>query len=392
MQYPSGNDKEYFFQVLERYNAGAASPEEQTFVESYMEMLERRAPVEEQEFELQKNRIANEIRDQLFSSIRQLPAPPPVAKVRVLRRRNLWAAASVALLLAAGGAGVYYYNRTETPLVQNHYDVQPGKAGAILTLANGSQLVLDSLGNGVVVAQAGSTVAIQNGALQYNNDRNDANGGIVSYNTLSTPKGRQYQVILPDGSKVWLNAASSLTYPVAFHGKERNVKVTGEAYFEIAKNERQPFMVSINNTTTVQVLGTSFNVNAYANEPAINTTLVQGAVKVVTKGAEQVLQPGQQASITPRGNTITLVKNADIAQVVAWKDGSFAFNKAKLDVVMRQLARWYDIEVVYEGTVTDDTFSGEIDKSLTLAQVLKGLTQSRINYSIEDGNKLVIRP
>ncbi len=201
----------------------------------------------------------------------------------------------------------------------------------------------------------------------------------ISYNTISTPKGRQFTLQLPDGSKVWLNAASSLRYPVAFAGAERKVEITGEAYFEVAKNKKMPFKVSINNKTTVEVLGTHFNVNAYNDEETIKTTLLEGVVKVSHEKQTQLLQPGEQASVSQpsqKSQSIT-VQTTDVDAAVAWKNGTFSFTNASLETVMRQLARWYDIEVEFVGAVPGGAFSGEIDRALSLDQVLKGLTKNK---------------
>ncbi len=195
---------------------------------------------------------------------------------------------------------------------------------------------------------------------------------------------------LNDGSKVWLNAGSSITYPVAFVGDERKVTITGEAYFEVAKNAGMPFRVKINESTEIEVLGTHFNVNAYADEASINTTLVEGSVRVTANKKVQLLSPGQQAQVN--ANAINLIKDADVAQVLAWKDGLFSFKDADLPTVMRQLARWYDVEVQYEGAIPEKEFNGKIGKTLTLNQVLRVLTKTHVNYRIENGNKITIIP
>ncbi|MES1249636.1 MAG: FecR domain-containing protein, partial [Chitinophaga rupis] len=227
---------------------------------------------------------------------------PPVHRIRPLYRR-WWAAASVILLLAAG---VYFLTRNK-PQVQpvashQQIDIGPGRQGAILTLADGTPLVLDSLGNGVVATQNGTRVVLKNGQLAY-----DATGktpgstsGEITYNTMTTPKGRQFQLTLPDGTKVWLNAASSIHFPTMFAGYQRQVQVTGEAYFEVAGDAKRPFRVSVGKGAEIEVLGTNFNINAYDNEPDIKTTLLEGKVKVVNSNSHHpgaILTPGQQAVI-----------------------------------------------------------------------------------------------
>ncbi|PUZ25774.1 iron dicitrate transport regulator FecR [Chitinophaga parva] len=384
--YPSEQDKEFFFQVLERYEAGTASPREKVFAERYLEMLNSRGPELASLPDAERRAVGDEIYQKLHHA---MEADRETVSLRpVYGKRRIWTAAAAAVLLAGIGYSLYSVWQRPIHTVAAQQDVQPGHAGAVLTLADGSQVVLDSLHNGVVATQGGAAVNLRNGQLIYNVN---AHTKQTVYNTMSTPRGRQYQLVLPDGSKVWLNAASSLTYPVAFDGTERKVKVSGEAYFEVA-SQTAPFRVEVNDGTEIQVLGTHFNVNAYPDEASINATLLQGAVRIVTRGASQLLHPGEQAQVPANATYIKLEQNVDLQAVTAWKDGSFAFNHADLKTVMRQLARWYDIEVVFDGNVPEGSYSGEIDRSLTLDQVLKGLSKTRLNYKIENGRKLVIRP
>jgi ferric-dicitrate binding protein FerR (iron transport regulator) len=209
----------------------------------------------------------------------------------------------------------------------------------------------------------------------------------ITYNTLSTPKGGQYQLILPDGSKVWLNAASSIRYPTAFVGNSRIVEITGEAYFEVMHNSKVPFEVKTR-SQVIEDIGTSFNVNAYTDEAAIRTTLLEGAVKV----DNVVLKPGEQAEADNGTQKITVIKGVDIQRAVAWKNGIFSFKDADLKTVMRQLARWYNVDVEYEGAVPGGSFGGDIGRGLTLSQVLEGLAETRVKYKITEGNKIIIQP
>jgi hypothetical protein len=273
-------------------------------------------------------------------------------------------------------------------------DIAPGKQGAILTLADGRTVVLDSLGNGVVASQGGTKVVLNNGRLAYNTE--GAATAEPAYNTMTTPKGRQFQVTLPDGTKVWLNAASSLRYPTAFTGKERTVDVTGEAYFEVApmlsgSGDRMPFIVKINDATQVQVLGTHFNINAYKDEATINTTLLEGSVRIVNGGEKAILRPGQQAQ-TGLSTRIKIVADANVEKVMAWKNGVFDFQDATLEEVMRQLQRWYDIDVVYEKGIPKLEFIGKMGRDLSLAEVLGGLQLSKVHFRLEEGRRLVVLP
>ncbi|HVK49133.1 MAG TPA: FecR domain-containing protein, partial [Pseudobacter sp.] len=215
-------------------------------------------------------------------------------------------------------------------------------------------------------------------------------GSEAVFNSMSTPKGRQYNLTLPDGTQVWLNSESSIRYPTVFNGKERRVEVTGEAYFSVSRNNKMPFIVNVDRQADIQVLGTEFNVNSYANEASINTTLLEGSVRVKANKLSQILTPGQQAQVG-QDKKIRLVKDVDIDKVIAWKNGYFNFNDADLHEIMRQLERWYDIEVVYAKPVQPVEFRGKLERSLSLSQVLEGLQLMQVKFRIE-GRKVIIEP
>jgi ferric-dicitrate binding protein FerR (iron transport regulator) len=312
---------------------------------------------------------------------------------RFLQRRIFRYAAAAAAIL---GIGIYLLekrlpdNHAPTPpIVSGVPVINPGHDGAVLTLADGSQLVLDSAGNGVVANQNGTKVMLQNGQLLYDQAFN--NTGSIVYNTVSTPKGRQFRLVLPDGSRVWLNAASSIKYPTSFSTQERRVKLMGEAYFEIEKNESAPFRITAGDATEIEVLGTSFNVNAYTNENAIRTTLLQGAVKLLAYNQTAMLKPGQQATVKTSSGRVYLENKVDTDKVMAWKNGLFNFEDASLEEVMRQLERWYDIEVVYEKGIPPIRFGGEINKQNTLQDVLQILEGSKVHFQLK-GRKLIVMP
>ncbi|MRG47929.1 DUF4974 domain-containing protein [Chitinophaga sp. SYP-B3965] len=294
-----------------------------------------------------------------------------------------WAAAIVFLL----GASFYFWseNKPQSTVASKENKIEPGKKGAILTLANGEEVVLDTLGNGLITTQNGAKVLLQNGQLAYDPTGN-GNMEIV-YNTIKTPNGREFQVRLPDGTIVWLNAASSLRYPTLFTGKERKVEITGEAYFEVATDADMPFRVNVNNKVNIEVLGTHFNVNAYDNEHSLNTTLLEGAVRVQSV----VLKPGQQAQVA-EGETVKVVNNVNLETVMAWKNGLFNFENKSLEEVMRQLERWYDLEVVYEKGIPDIKFGGEMSRDMDLAGLLKSLEASKVHFRLEEGRKLIVLP
>jgi len=313
--------------------------------------------------------------------------------ISIFRRKWVRYAAAIVILL---GVGLYFFttskqvNPERSAIAKStNADIEPGKQGAILTLIDGSKMLLDSLGNGVVTTQNGTKVLLQNGQLVYKTGNTSKSE--IGYNTMTTPKGRQFQLVLPDGSKVWLNAASSIKYPTIFTGDERKVEVTGEAYFEVVKNAASPFRVKLSDETEVEVLGTHFNVNSYMNEESINTTLLEGSVSVKNSSGKLILQPGQQARVAGK-EKIKLFAEVDVEKVMAWKDGVFNFQDATLEEVMRQLERWYDIDVVYEKNIPRLEFYGKMGRDLNLAAVLRGLEKSNVHFRMEEGRKLVVLP
>ncbi len=272
----------------------------------------------------------------------------------------------------------------------NRNDIMPGGQKAILTLSDGSQIILDSASNGLLSQQGGTKVIkLANGQLKY--AANTLSSTDIVYNTMSTPAGGQYQLTLPDGSKVWLNASSSIHYPTAFLGKERRVTITGEAYFEIAKNVNKPLIVKIYNGAEVKVLGTHFNVKSYADEDEIQTTLLEGSINIYNGIKHNLLVPGNQAKIDKSG-MIKVQADADLDEAVAWKNGNFQFNSADVNSVLRQAARWYDIEVIYLGKPnTENRFTGKIPMSVNLSRLLKWLEYSDVHFKL-NGKKLIVTP
>lgn len=266
-------------------------------------------------------------------------------------------------------------------------DVAPGGNKATLTLADGSVILLDDAKNGTLAQQGSSKVIKLDGKVLY--DLASQKTKQVFYNTISTPKGGQYQLELPDGSLVWLNASSSIHFPTSFVEKERRVEITGEAYFEVAKNAGKPFIVTVNNSE-VQVLGTHFNINAYSDEDELRTTLLEGAVKFVDGINTSFLQPGQQSQLT-KDRGLKVVNDVDVDEVIAWKNGRFNFDNAGIETIMRQFARWYDVEIEYKGK-TDDIFVAEMSRNIKLSDALKALELTgRVKFEI-DGKKIVVMP
>jgi ferric-dicitrate binding protein FerR (iron transport regulator) len=205
---------------------------------------------------------------------------------------------------------------------------------------------------------------------------------------MTTPRGGEYQLTLPDGSHVWLNAESSITYPTAFNDNERKVSITGEAYFEVAKDKTKPFKVGIG-IATIEVLGTHFNVNTYKEEPTNNVTLLEGSVRIKSVHTSLVLKPGQQGQLSDRG--LSLTANPDLEQVMAWKNGMFLMSNTDLSAIMRQVSRWYDVDVFFETNPTHEKFGGGISRNLPLSEILDLLKNAGVSFRL-DGRKLYVRP
>lgn len=312
--------------------------------------------------------------------------------------KHVWMRAAIVIgILLASGLGYYLIrgNGGEKLVAQTDMGkekettIAPGGNKAILTLADGTKVILDSASNGAITKQGNVTVIKLNDGLLSYEKATDKNLEVV-YNTITTPRGGQYQLVLADGSKVWLNAASSIKFPNAFPGKDRKVEITGEAYFEVAHNAAKPFYVAAGGME-VQVLGTHFNVNAYTDEPVVKTTLLEGSVRV-TKGSEsKTIIPGEQARIENSGDATIHISKVDVNEVVAWKNGLFHFNNSSLKEVMRQLSRWYDIDVEYAGGLEPRRFGGEMSRNADLNQVLKILEESKVHFEIV-GKKLLVKP
>ncbi|MCC7524130.1 MAG: FecR domain-containing protein [Chitinophagaceae bacterium] len=385
---PSDKQINYFNTLLAKYLDHKASPEEIDFIEKYYQYFDRNknltddfTDAEMKETEL---RMLNNLKTGISGANK---------KVRPLYSSWWkWAAASVAVVLA-GGIIFSQLNRQPGKVISEvkagsseSHDIAPGTDKAIITLDDGTSVFLDDSSTGVIARQGSTQVfKLSSGEVVYRNGKDDDE---VVINTMTTPRGGRYQLTLADGTKVWMNSASSISYPTAFAGKERRVKVTGEVYFEVSKNAQKPFYVGINDETEIRVLGTHFNVNTYADNGSINTTLLEGSVSVSNNAKELLLKPGQQAEIKNRA--ILLLNNVDTARVMAWKNGYFSFNNTDLEMIMKQLARWYDIEVEYEGQAPLMKFWGGISMNSTLSQVLQVLEESKIRFRIEDKRIVVL--
>ncbi|MGY3054222.1 transmembrane sensor [Pedobacter sp. UYEF25] len=267
--------------------------------------------------------------------------------------------------------------------------ILPGSRKAILTMTNGHSIALNEVARGVLAkTNAGNIVKTNTGEIIYNNLKNFADAKDLVYNTLSTPKGGEYQLVLPDGTKVWLNSASSITYPTAFTKKERRVKLTGEAYFEVAKNKDIPFYVNVHDTQ-IRVLGTHFNITAYDDDDETTTTLIEGSVQVTKYNKQSVIKPGQKA-VTNKTSDQIVVSHANIEDAVAWKNGYFVFDDNDVSGVMKKIARWYDVTVVYRSDVSNQKFGGTFYRSKSITELLQYLQKiGKVRFTIE-GRRIIV--
>lgn len=393
--------KEDFHKLLDKYLSGNASHEEEqqllNFYGSFNEASDKNDLPENEH-------LANRIFDQIKEEVN-----PHEFSFSLLYASYIRPVSIAAMVLIAVSIGLYLYSnrnagQTEIQVeqfaeinVQN--DISPGNNKAILTLADGTVISLDDAQSGLLASQGNIAITkTGNGEIVYEKSLTDRIKNVPArsvINTIQTPRGGKYQVRLPDGSKVWLNSASTLSYPTAFTGKERIVKLKGEAYFEIAPNKSAPFRVESDNQI-VEVLGTHFNVNSYENEDFTKTTLIEGSVKVIlnTKsnisGKTRLLKPGEQSSINSSKSDIK-IENVDTEKAIAWKNGYFKFKNTPIQEIMREVERWYDVELVYEGNMPTDEFTGFISNDVKISAVLKILEQSGgVKFTVK-GKKLKVK-
>ena len=383
--FPNRKDLE---KIVDRYLSGKANADEIAFIEEYYNFLGEKA---------EDSNAAKEIK--AFEELNFKAIQTKIASARKPKITPLFKYISAAAVLAIVFGGFYFQvnNSTTVPNLsqtqKKNLDILPGTNKAILTLADGSKVVLDENTSSDISDQDGIRISKEkNGQLVYtilNNKLLDADK-IIAYNTISTPKGGQYQVILPDGTKVWLNAASSLKYPEAFSGKQRVVVLTGEAYFEVAKNKLMPFRVQSQNQN-VEVLGTHFNINSYLDDNTIKTTLLEGSIKVSNARFSKLLKPGEQAiSGVDKQALIKIATDVDTGDETAWKNGLFQFNDSELRVILNQLERWYDIKIDY-AHVPDKRYNGMVPRKSRLSEVLKMLEKTgNIKFELLEGRKLKV--
>jgi transmembrane sensor len=367
--------------LLQRIRNGTATAEEKVFLENwYLQYREKDVA----EYSLD-DRL--EDADAIWAKLQ-----PVVAKSR---HRKFWPRIAVAasiLLFSFIGGYFLFHKQILSQIARNKiHDIAPGSNKAVLTLANGKTIVLNGARNGKLAVQGYTAInKTADGKVVYNADQSASEKAAneVVYNTLTTPRGGQYYLVLADGTNVWLNAASSIVFPATFSGSDREVKITGEAYFEVAHNATKPFKVTANGQT-VEVLGTHFNINAYRDEPNIKTTLFEGSIKINSGTGQAILKPGQQAQISE--NRINVVSDTNMNEAIAWHKGLFEFHDADIQTVMRQLSRWYDVDVSYDGKITDRRFSGKLYRNITALTVADILSYKKIHFRIE-GKRIIVEP
>jgi transmembrane sensor len=392
-------EKEQIAQLLNKFKAGTTTDAEHAFLEQWYAQYKGEEGMDYQ--------LADRLED-----ANQIWAALPVHEERASIRKRLWPRIAVAAAaVAAIVFGVWFY--TSRPIVNrnsqivNQNDIAPGKNTATLTLANGKTINLSDTKTGVVVGDElkynDNTIVQDSSGSHFSGSlkgdqkntgpvRAPSLGSKNQMLTATTPRGGTYQVILPDGTKVWLNAASSLKFPSTFTNlKNRDVELTGEAYFEVTHDVAKSFRVK-SKGQVIEVLGTKFNINAYDDEPAVRTALIEGSVKIVSLSLSktETLKPGQQSLLSINNNSIK-VEKADIEEAIAWKNGYFNLNNENIQDVMRKLARWYDIEVEYKGKLPDIVLGGEIPRNTKLSQALKILEVANVHFIIE-GKKITVVP
>jgi ferric-dicitrate binding protein FerR (iron transport regulator) len=371
-------NKQFFYELVDKYLDGTATTEERRVVETYYDTLagEPADVLSGKQRAILKEKIYNAVQQRTGTKTKMIPA-----------WRRLAAAAVVLFVLSGAAYFLLHRKAPATDLAglpqQQRFknDIAPAHKGAMLTLADGSTIRLDSAGNGTLAMQGKMMVVKQDSTLSYVGTTKTET---VFYNTVATARGQDYHLELADGTQVWLDALSSIHFPTSFPGKERLVEVTGQAYFEVAKDAHKPFRVQ-SGSQTVEVLGTHFNINAY--DPVIRTTLLEGSIDISNGGAHKLLAPGQQSQAGGQG--ITILSNANLEEAMAWKNGRFNFNGATVEAIMAQLARWYDIDVMYKDKIAE-TFVVKGTRNVPVSRLLNLLEMTgQVAFTI-DGKKVTV--
>jgi ferric-dicitrate binding protein FerR (iron transport regulator) len=389
-------DKKDFEKLLDKYIAGEASLEEEQRLLNFYGSFQKKSEATEEINEIVGESIFEKIQENI------LPDQLNQYSHKFYYLKSIFIAALILLFISTG---LYFYtNRVisepeQFAEIDVRNDILPGYNKAILTLADGSKISLDDAANGLLASQGNIAITkTDNGQIVYeknNVDKSKFMSNRSAINTIQTPKGGKYQIRLPDGSKVWLNSASTLSYPTTFAGNERKVQLKGEAYFEISPNKNVPFRVESENQI-VEVLGTHFNINSYDDEDYVKTTLLEGSVKVILSSnpnevsKTRLLKPGEQ-SLTKSSQSGIRIENVDTEKAVAWKNGYFKFRNTPIKEIMREIERWYDVELVYEGKIPSDEFTGFISNDVKISAVLKIMEESGgVRFTVK-GKKLKVK-
>lgn len=376
------SSKKEILRLIEKSLSGKTDEEEERRLNELL-AGENSLELSEEEEQKMENKMLNHITTSVHNSKRDRKS-----FVYVLQKNWKLIAASVTIFVIAGISYKNFKPKTEEiaynkPVIE---DIEPGSNKAVLTLSDGSNILLDDTQNGLLANENGAAISKKDGQITYQPDLENEQE-VTAINTIATPRGGRYQVTLSDGTKVWLNAVSSLKFPAVFNNKERLVELSGEAYFEVAKNTT-PFRVKAKNTT-VEVLGTHFNVMAYQEEEALETTLLEGSVNIVRGNRQRILSPGEKAVCLDKNNTIA-VSRADIEQAVGWKEGLFTFNNAPIEQVMRQIGRSYDADIVFEGEKPSMLFTGVLPIKEQVSKALSLITAaSGVEFAIEN-QKIIV--
>jgi transmembrane sensor len=379
--------REEFLQLFEKHLKGECTVEEQTKLQSYRDEIELSNNLWEAD-EVSQQEVYNRIWLRLEES----------RHLTILKKNKPFNWFHIAAVLSVMGACVTWFIQKPAPpkstllstAITKPIPIQPGKNNAFLTLANGKHIALNDLHNGTVATQSGIQVTkTQDGTLVYRLNSNQSISSAASLsalNTITTPRGGQYQLVLADGTRVWLNSASAITFTTALAGSERRVKLFGEAYFEVAKQSGRPFIVETAHQE-IKVLGTHFNVQAYTDEQLVKTSLLEGKVNITTAGKVATLKPGQEAINEYNGKLI--IHQAAVGESIAWKNGFFKFNNAGIKDVMQQLARWYNIKVSYAGDLPVRQFNGTISRQVSIQEVLDMLRYTGVQFKIAGDHVIV---
>lgn len=390
-------NKDTLQSLLNKQKEGTLTAQEQQQLDDWESALER----EEGLMELYDDAEQHDVKQRVWDHITKRTAEPgkliPIfsGRRKISAIKMSWVRYAAALIIIAGMATFFLWTDshqpapalTVTPPATPVNDIPaPTGSHATLTLAGGRQIFLDSAVNGTLATQGNVNIRMTNdGRIVYTGN---AQSNVPAYNTLTVPRGSQIaSIILSDGTQIFLNAASSLTYPVSFSGNERRVSIVGEAYFEVAHDPSKKFVVTSGDITT-EVLGTHFNINTYSDERVKKVTLLEGSVKVIAGTSNLVITPGNQAAL--ENGHMALNSSVDVDQVMAWKNGVFNFNNASCETVMRQLARWYDMDVIYPKGVPPIMFGGEIQKTLSLAEMLDVLGAVGVKFEINNKQVIVL--